>query len=183
VHGALGHHRAPPGEQLPGLDRRQAVIDQPPLQQVVIGHQQAPGGPTTLGAVRTHLLADRAQQLVAQLALAAVADHARLDRCGDIATHRLAVHPHQPLDRAQPLTTHPQAQHLTDLVHTNLPEHDHLPDGRSPAEGGKSTGSSTAAGGCPGGGPITGGAVVPSSWRNSPQGGPMLLAGDSPPRT
>jgi hypothetical protein len=31
----------------------------------------------------------------------------------------------------------------------------------------------------PPGGPITGGKVVPSSWRNPPQSGPILLAGDS----
>lgn len=31
----------------------------------------------------------------------------------------------------------------------------------------------------PGGGPITGGQVVPSHWRNTPQSGPMPLAGDS----
>jgi len=30
----------------------------------------------------------------------------------------------------------------------------------------------------PGGGPITGGRVVPYCWRNSTQSGPMLLAGD-----
>src|SRR5205807_4048379 len=29
------------------------------------------------------------------------------------------------------------------------------------------------------GGPITGGGMVPCCWRNSPQGGPMLLAGDT----
>ena len=33
----------------------------------------------------------------------------------------------------------------------------------------------------PRGGPITGGQVVPSHWRNTPQGGPMPLAGDTPP--
>ena len=31
------------------------------------------------------------------------------------------------------------------------------------------------------GGPITGGQVVPSHWRNSHQSGPMPLAGDSSP--
>lgn len=31
----------------------------------------------------------------------------------------------------------------------------------------------------PPGGPITGGQVVPSHWRNTPQGGPMPLAGDN----
>ena len=31
----------------------------------------------------------------------------------------------------------------------------------------------------PRGGPITGGQVVPSHWRNTPQGGPMPLAGDT----
>ncbi len=30
----------------------------------------------------------------------------------------------------------------------------------------------------PPGGPITGGQVVPSHWRNTPQGGPIPLAGD-----
>ena len=34
----------------------------------------------------------------------------------------------------------------------------------------------------PRGGPITGGQVVPSHWRNTPQGGPMPLAGDIPVR-
>ena len=33
----------------------------------------------------------------------------------------------------------------------------------------------------PGGGPITGGQVVPSHWRNSHQSGPMPLAGDRMP--
>ena len=31
----------------------------------------------------------------------------------------------------------------------------------------------------PGGGPITGGQVVPSHWRNSHQSGPMPLSGDT----
>ena len=31
----------------------------------------------------------------------------------------------------------------------------------------------------PGGGPITGAQVVPSHWRNTPQSGPMPLAGDT----
>src|SRR5262249_22830871 len=31
------------------------------------------------------------------------------------------------------------------------------------------------------GGPITGNRVVPCSWQKTPQGGPMLLAGDTPP--
>ena len=34
----------------------------------------------------------------------------------------------------------------------------------------------------PRGGPITGGQVVPSHWRNSHQSGPMPLAGDNPGR-
>jgi hypothetical protein len=46
-------------------------------------------------------------------------------------------------------------------------------------DSGECTGRRTGDGG-PRGGPITGGRVVPCSWRNSraPQGGPMSLAGD-----
>ena len=41
------------------------------------------------------------------------------------------------------------------------------------------TGNGTAAGVDPPDGPITGETVVPSRWRNSPQIGPMPLAGDN----
>ena len=47
-----------------------------------------------------------------------------------------------------------------------------------PRGGSDSTGNGTAAGG-PKGGPITGEQVVPPTWRNSLQSGPMHLAGDN----
>src|SRR5205085_7783327 len=84
---------------------------------------------------------------------------ASLDGGGHVAAHRFAVDRRQPLDRARALVLQPQPEHFSDLVHTNLPEHGHLP-GPLVGQVAESTGSGAAAGGSRGG-PITGGRVFP----------------------
>jgi hypothetical protein len=66
---------------------------------------------------RAHRSHDRAQQLVAQLPLAAVADQPGGHRGLDIPTRGLAIHPRPLTRRAQPLPAQPAAQ---------------LPESRSP---------------------------------------------------
>ena len=55
--GALRDDHAAPGEQLAGLDRRQTVVNQPALQLLVVGHQQAPRRTVAFAAMRAHLFA------------------------------------------------------------------------------------------------------------------------------
>ena len=113
-----------------------------------------------IGPARPGVLAHLGHQLVAQRAFAAVPGQAGLASGGNVALDGLAVQAHQRRDRACPLAAQPQAQHFSDLVHTDLPEcHCHLHGGRC-RPGGNFTGSSAVTGG-PWGGPITGGTVVP----------------------
>jgi hypothetical protein len=122
----LRHHHALAGQQLPSPHHGQAVAEQlgqPP----VMSRQQRPGLPTPAGPVRPDLLGHRAQQLIAELGLAPspvqTAPGSRLH----IPAGGLAVHLRQPCDRAEPFAPQPQAQHLFDLVHANLPERHRCP--------------------------------------------------------
>lgn len=129
---------------------------------------------TPVRPVRAHPLEHPADELIGQLAFAAVTSQAQLDRGVDVPADRLAVHSRRLGDRPLTLTPQPQPQHLSNLDHTNLPvRHRHLPD--PSIGGGESTGNGTAAGGprvvpsladrwshAPGGTHLK---VVPRSWR------------------
>jgi hypothetical protein len=117
----LGNHHAPAGQQLAGLHHRQALVQQA-LDLLVVRCQHRPALPVTVCAVRADALSHLADQLIAQLPLAAgPIQPARLRR-GHIPADGLTVQPGQPLSRADPLTPQPQPQYLSDLVHLNLPE-------------------------------------------------------------
>ena len=117
----LGNHHAPAGQQLTDLHHRQALV-QEALDLLMMGRQHRPALPVTICAVRPDPLSNRADQLIAQLPLAAgPIQPARLRR-GHIPADGLTVQPGQPLSRADPLTLQPQPQYLSDLVHLNLPE-------------------------------------------------------------
>jgi hypothetical protein len=139
--------------------------------------QRRPGVTMTITAVRTHQLNDLTKDQISQLLDATVDDDAALDRRVHIPADRLAINPAQPLKRADPFTPNPQPENLFHLEHRNLPEcHSRLSTCRR--NGGDAHPQQHRTGG-PRDGPITGGQVVPSRWRNQPQGGPMPLAGDN----
>ena len=99
----------------------------------------------------------------------------------DIAADRLAVHhPGQPLHPAIPLAPEPEPEHLPHLEHTDLPERHRRSSRRRPMATSSPEGA-PALQRIPGGGPMTGGSLVPCSWRNPAQGGAMLVAGDIRP--
>ena len=74
MQGALGDHGAPSGQQVVDLDHGEAIVHQPRLELVVVGLERVPRLTMAVGAVGTHGLAHRPDQLVAELALTAVAD-------------------------------------------------------------------------------------------------------------
>jgi hypothetical protein len=127
VQSPLRHHHPPPGQQLPGFHRGQALIDNPFLQLIVPGGQRLPRLAPSPGPVRADRLADHRHHRVAELLLTPGPIHTRGERRVDVAVHRLAVRSGQSLYRAEPLTAQPQPENLSDLEHTNLPErHYHL---------------------------------------------------------
>jgi len=173
---ALGQHHAL-ALQFVGLDHGQVLVDQPGLQLVVVGGGHRPGSAVAVGAVGTNRFAHNGNQLVAERLLAGVTVEAGTGGRLHVAPHRLSVDGRQPGDGALPLAPQPQPQDLSNLVHWNLPEaHRHLP------------GPLSVRWRCQPqrrrwwwmlrDGPMTGEEVVPCCWRNSPSGGPMLLAGD-----
>ncbi len=156
------------GQQLVGLDHRQSLVDQPRLQLLVMRPQRLPAGAVPVGAVRADPLTHLADQLVAQLALAPVADQPGLHPGGHVTLDRLAVHQRQPGDRPFALTPQPQPQDLSDLMHLNLPEaHRHLPGPLSVRW--RLQPQRRRRWWMLRGGPITGEKVVPCCWRNSPR--------------
>jgi len=122
VQGPLRDRRTAAGQQLAGLDHRQALAAEHVLDLLVVRHQHRPGPAVTVRAVRADPLGDLAEQLIAQLPLAACAVNAARLRRGHITADSLAVQPRQPPSEAEPLTPQPQPQYLSDLVHLNLPE-------------------------------------------------------------
>src|SRR5207247_7572067 len=110
-----------------------------------------------------------ADQLIAQLPFAAVADQARRDRGVHVAAGGLAIDTGPLGDRAQPEpVTAPLPQNLSYLVHTNLPNRPPPPpdqttwtDSRQPA--------STTPAGAPVVVPRLAIPVVPCPWQNSAQ--------------
>ena len=177
VQRALRHHDPASAEELMGLAHRELVLLQPALDELMVGDQQPPRVTPAIRAVRAHNLHHRADEPVGELLLTAVADQTPLNRGGHVAADRLAVQPRQPLRRPDPLAPQPQPQHFTNLVHTNLPERHRRPPG--PLVGRRQLHRQRHRRWWTPGGPITGDEVVPCSWRNSPQGGPMLLASDT----
>ena len=163
VQGALGHDGALAAQQLMRLDRGETLGDNPGLELIVVGHQHRPGDAVAVGTMWAYRLAHLGQQHVVQLLLAAGAVEAGVCGGSHVAPHCLAVDRRQALDRSQSLPSNPQSQHFSDLVHTNLPEHGHLP-GPLVGQVAESTGSGAAAGGSQG---------WSYDWR---KGGPMLLA-------
>jgi hypothetical protein len=77
--------------------------------------------------VRQDPLGHGAQQLIAELGLAPRPVQAAPSGRLHIPAGGLAVHPRQPRNRAESFTPQPQAQHLFDLVHADLPERHRCP--------------------------------------------------------
>jgi transposase len=121
VQGPLRDHHAAAGQQLAGLDHRQALAAEHVLDLLVVRRQHRPGLAVTVRAVRADPLGDLAEQPIAQLPLAARAVNAARLRRRYITADGLAVQPRQPPSGADPLTPQPQPQYLSDLVHLNLP--------------------------------------------------------------
>ena len=151
--------------------------------------QRCPRRAVTIGAVRTHQLTHLTDQLVAELALAAVAGHTAGNRGPHIAVHRLAVHQRRRSTERypSPRSHHRRTSRISctwtslKLIATCLCRC---------RSGGDSNLSSVAAGACSRVVPSlakrwshaageTHLTVVPCGWRYSPHGGPMLLAGDT----
>src|SRR5207244_4475331 len=95
---------------------------QPTHELVMMRGQHLPRLAATIAAVRADRLDHRADELIAELVLTAVAIQAERDRGVDIAAHGLAINRAQPLDRAEPLLGQPQPQNFTNLEHPNLPK-------------------------------------------------------------
>ncbi len=132
----------------------------------MIGLEGRPRFTVAVGAVRSHPLAHLADQFVADLALAAVADGAGLLSGVDVAADRLAVHRRQPVYRPLALPAQPQPQHLPDLVHWNLPEAHRTCLGRLSVRW-RLQPQRRRRWWMLRGGPITGERVVSCCWRNS----------------
>jgi hypothetical protein len=97
----LRHHHALPGQQLAGLDHRQARIQQL-LQPRVTGRQQRPALAVPVAPVRADPLGHGAEQLIAELPLAPGPGQAARPRRFHIPADGLAVYPRQPGHRAEP---------------------------------------------------------------------------------
>jgi hypothetical protein len=109
------------------LHRGEIVLD-PRRDLVVVDLESSPRLAVTVEAMRSHRLDHHADEHVAQLIVAAIADQAEPDRSVHVAAHRLAVEPDQPFRRPDALAGQPQPQHLSNLEHSDLPErHRRLP--------------------------------------------------------
>jgi hypothetical protein len=117
----VGNHDTAALQQHPDLDDRQAPLD-PPLDLGVAGLQLLPPQPVPARPHRADHLRDLADQLISQLSRAAVAGQPGLHRRLDIPAGGLTIHPRLRGHPAQTCTGQPRPEHLTDLVHGNLPE-------------------------------------------------------------
>ena len=108
-------------EENPDLHDRELVVH-PVLDALFFCEQHPPGLAVAVGTVRADPLDQLADQLVGELALAAVAIEPELDRGGDVTPSGLAVDADPVRDRALSLTFHPAPQCLFDLDHRYLPE-------------------------------------------------------------
>src|SRR5690606_37532887 len=100
---------------------------QPAVALVVMSGQQPPRLAVAVAAMRTHRLHHSADELIRQLLLAAVTHQPEPFGRSHVAADCLAIQLRQPLHRTQTLAAQPQAQHLTNLEHTNLPERHRRP--------------------------------------------------------
>ena len=176
---ALRHHHAPPGQQLAGLDHRQVLIDQPRPQH---RRDWPPAPPTPAPCPRGRCGRTFSQITASTASVSCSSPPARsTPHSTAAATYRRTVLRStvaQPLDRAQPLTAQPQAENLSDLVHTNLPErHRHLRAAASRSMA--MTPTATPQPVDPRVVPLLAERWSHPRWRNSPQGGPILVAGDT----
>ena len=124
------HRDALPLQQHPDLDDRQALLD-PRLDLLAAGLQALPRLAVPARAGRADGLGDLADQLAGQLPRPAVAGQPRRHRRLDIPAGGLAIHPSLRGHRPQPRPGQPRPEHLTDLCHSNLPEH-HPPQPPNP---------------------------------------------------
>jgi hypothetical protein len=115
------HDDAQPGQQDADLHDRE-IFGHPRPDPLLLAQQHPPRLAVTVQPVRAHPLHHLADQLLAELPLAAVPDDAQLDRGGDITPRRLSVDADPPSDRPFAVTVQPAPQRLLDLDHRNLPE-------------------------------------------------------------
>jgi hypothetical protein len=109
------------GEQDANLGDRQVLL-QPLLDPLFFTEQGPPGLAVAVGAVRADPFEHLANQLVAQLLLAAGALHPEFDGRRDIAPDRFAIDADALGDGALTLTFEPAPQRLFDLDHRYLPK-------------------------------------------------------------
>ena len=109
------------GEQDADLGDGEVVL-QPGLDPRLFAQQHPPGLAVAIGTVRADPLDHLADQLVAQLLLAAGALNSKLDGSGDVAPDRLSIDADPVGDRAFALTSQPAPQRLFDLDHRYLPK-------------------------------------------------------------
>ena len=83
-------HHTSPSEQDADLDHRE-VLGHPRLDPLLLGQQHPPRLAVTVQPVRAHPLHHLADQLIAELPLAAIPVDTELDRGGDVPPRRLPV--------------------------------------------------------------------------------------------
>ena len=133
VQGALRDDDPTALQQLVGLFDRELVVDEPGLQLVVVGLDHRPGRTVAIGPVRSHPLADLADQLVGDLGFSSACDQAADESGLDVAADRLSIYRGQPLDRARALAPQLQPHHLMfhlgtqALRHSGPPQSAHKP--------------------------------------------------------
>ena len=121
VQGPIRNLHPATGEEVLDLGQLQILL-QPRLDPVVLGTARLPRCPMPGRPLRADRLDHRAEQLVRQLALTAVADQPRRLAGIDVAAHSLAIQPDRLGDRSQPhLVLQPQPQHFLGLDHGDLP--------------------------------------------------------------
>ena len=148
------------------------------LDLLLAGPQLSPRLPMPARAHRADHLRDLADQLISQLAQPAITGQPRLHRRGLHTGGRSCGPP--PPARPPAASLHPKATPAA----PHGSQSRQPPGMSSPEPPSRSTWKTPGTGsdqdpqaGAPGG-PITGNRVVPSSWQKTPQGGPMLVAGD-----
>src|SRR6202034_3415306 len=119
--GAGWDDHPPAGEQDPDLGDRE-VIFQPALNALFFVQERAPCLAVTVGAVRADPLDHLADQLVAQLLLAAGALNAELHGGRGVAPDRLSIDSDPVGDGTLALAAQPAPERFFDLDHRYLPK-------------------------------------------------------------
>ena len=113
----LRNRHPPPGEQIADLGDGEIGLH-PGRDPLLLGEKPLPRRPMPVRPVRSDRLAHRADQLLGELALTAVAHEAERRGRLQVAAHRLAIDAGRVGDRAETrITTQPAPQHLFDLNH------------------------------------------------------------------